>query len=53
MPSVLGPWPGSREDRYPTAAELGQDVECWLNGEPVSVYPESFLKRWGRRLRGH
>lgn len=42
-----------REDRYLSAAELGQDVERWLNGEPVSVYPESFLKRWGRRLRGH
>jgi serine/threonine protein kinase len=41
-----------REDRYATASELGQDVEHWLNGEPVSVFPESFLTRLGRRLWG-
>jgi tRNA A-37 threonylcarbamoyl transferase component Bud32 len=39
-----------REDRYPTASELGQDVQRWLDGEPVSAYPESVLRRWGRWL---
>ena len=39
-----------REDRYPTASELGQDIQRWLDGEPVSAYPESLLRRWGRWL---
>jgi serine/threonine protein kinase len=37
-------------DRYAGAAELAQDVENWLAGQPVSVYPESWLRRLGRRL---
>jgi serine/threonine protein kinase len=41
-----------REDRYPTASELGRDIERWLDGEPVSAYPESLLRRWGRRWWG-
>jgi serine/threonine protein kinase len=38
-------------DRYASAADLGRDVERWLAGEPVSVYPESWLRRLGRRFR--
>jgi hypothetical protein len=38
----------SPEDRYASAAALGADVEHWLRGEPVSVYPES---RWRRLVR--
>jgi serine/threonine protein kinase len=41
-----------REDRYATASELGEDVERWLEGEPVAAYPESLLRRWARRLWG-
>ena len=41
-----------RENRYATASELGQDVERWLDGEPVSAYPESLVRRWGRWLWG-
>jgi serine/threonine protein kinase len=39
-------------DRYATASELGRDVERWLAGEPVSAYPESLLRRLGRRVWG-
>ena len=42
-----------REDRYATASELGKDIERWLEGEPVSAYPESLLRRLGRSLWGH
>jgi tRNA A-37 threonylcarbamoyl transferase component Bud32 len=40
------------EHRYPSASELGADVERWLGGESVSVHHESFLKRWWRQW-GH
>jgi serine/threonine protein kinase len=40
------------ENRYATVAELGQEVERWLAGEPVAAYPESLLRRWSRRLWG-
>ncbi|MGE3806963.1 MAG: protein kinase [Gemmataceae bacterium] len=43
-----------RSDRYQTARELADDVERWLAGEPVSVYPEPLtqqLARWGRKHR--
>jgi serine/threonine protein kinase len=41
----------AQADRYPSAAELGQDVERWLAGEAVSVYAESWFRRLRRRLR--
>jgi serine/threonine protein kinase len=41
------------EARYPTASELGQDIQRWLDGEPVSAYPESLVRRWGRWLGTH
>ncbi len=37
--------------RYGSAVELAQEVENWLEGRRVSVYPESFLRRWWR-VRG-
>ena len=41
----------AQSDRYPTAAELGWDVERWLAGEAVSVYAEPWFRRLRRRLR--
>ncbi len=38
------------EDRYPSAAALADDVERWLSGDAVSVYPESGLRRLARSL---
>jgi WD40 repeat protein len=38
--------------RYPSAAELGHEVQRWLADEPVAAYRESpaaRLRRWGRR----
>jgi serine/threonine protein kinase len=41
----------AQADRYPSAAELGRDVERWLAGEAVSVYAEPWFRRLRRRLR--
>ena len=38
-----------REDRYPTALELVDDLKSWLAGEPVSAWSEPLtlrLRRW-------
>jgi hypothetical protein len=40
------------QDRYGSAAELGREVENWLEGRRVAAYPESLLRRWGRALWG-
>jgi serine/threonine-protein kinase len=42
-------------DRYPSAAEVGAEVERWLAGEPVGAYPERWparARRWARKHRG-
>src|SRR5262249_40495456 len=42
------------ERRYPRVKDLAQDVQRFLAGEPVSVYPEPLsarLARWRRRHR--
>ncbi len=42
------------EDRYATAAELGEDVERWLNDQPVLAWPEPWqmrVRRWMNRHR--
>jgi serine/threonine protein kinase len=41
----------AQADRYPSAAELGRDVERWLTGEAVSAYAEPWFRRLRRRLR--
>ncbi|MEI8021040.1 MAG: hypothetical protein WCH39_22735, partial [Schlesneria sp.] len=38
--------------RYAKALDLASDVECWLNGEPVSVWPDPWTvvaQRWMRK----
>ena len=38
--------------RYAKALDLANDVECWLNGEPVSVWPEPWtvvVQRWMKK----
>ena len=41
--------------RYPTAQLFADDIEAWLDNEPVSAYRESRVERvsrWSRRHRG-
>jgi len=41
-------------ERYPHAADLAADLEHWLAGEPVAVWPEPWtrrLRRWTTRHR--
>jgi eukaryotic-like serine/threonine-protein kinase len=41
-------------ERYATALELADDLECWLADEPLSAYREhgiDRLRRWSRRHR--
>src|SRR5262249_8425746 len=43
-----------REDRYPSARALADEVEHWLADEPVSAYRDPLtarLARWSRRHR--
>jgi serine/threonine protein kinase len=40
-------------DRYPSAQELGDDVDRFLDGLPVRARPESRLERAGRALLRH
>jgi tetratricopeptide (TPR) repeat protein len=42
-----------KEDRYQGARELADDVRLYVAGEPVSAYPEPFLKRAERWVRRH
>jgi len=42
-----------KEDRYPGARELAEDVQRYVAREPVSAYRESFLQRAGRWVRRH
>lgn len=40
------------DQRYRSAADLAEDLECWRTGKPISVKPPSFLSRaadWVRR----
>jgi serine/threonine-protein kinase len=40
------------QDRYPTVAELGRDIERWLDDQPVSAWSEPWperVRRWARR----
>jgi eukaryotic-like serine/threonine-protein kinase len=43
-----------REGRYISAIAMGQDIACYLDGRPVSAYPENTLRkiaRWAFRYR--
>jgi serine/threonine protein kinase/Tfp pilus assembly protein PilF len=42
-----------KEDRYPTASRLAEDMQCYLAGEPVSAYQENVLERTWRWMRRH
>ena len=39
------------EDRYASAADLGQDVRRWLADDPVSAAPPGVIERLGRGIR--
>jgi len=39
--------------RYQSAREMTADITHYLNGEPVSAYPETLLERSGRVLNQH
>lgn len=39
--------------RYQSAGEMTTDIAHYLNGEPVSAYPESLLERANRMLARH
>jgi tetratricopeptide (TPR) repeat protein/serine/threonine protein kinase len=39
------------QDRYATVEALGQDVQRWLAGEPVSAWPEPLAVKAGRWVR--
>jgi len=40
-------------DRYQIATDMGQDLENWIAGEPISVLPDNLLKKSERWLRRH
>lgn len=39
------------QDRYQSAAHLGADLRCWLNGAPILARPETMLDRAMRHFR--
>jgi tetratricopeptide (TPR) repeat protein len=43
----------AKTDRYASAAELAQDVERYLAGEPVTAYQENLIERARRWARVH
>ena len=43
----------SPDDRYPSALAFAEDLNRWIDGEPVSVYPEPWYDRTSRWLRRH
>ncbi|HRX78755.1 MAG TPA: serine/threonine-protein kinase, partial [Pirellulaceae bacterium] len=40
-------------DRYGSARDLALDIQHWLDDEPISVCPETLLRRAGRWQRRH
>ena len=43
----------STEDRYPTAIEFAEDLQRWLDDEPVSAHRDPVVVRFGRWARRH
>src|SRR5690606_4171180 len=41
------------ERRYPSAGQMGDDVDRWLAGQPVSARPDSFAYRASRFVSRH
>jgi serine/threonine protein kinase len=41
------------EQRYSSAAALANDLDRWLNGQPVIAHPPSWRYRLGKSLRHH
>ncbi len=39
--------------RYPSVADLAEDVRRWIADEPVSAYPEPWTQRLGRWAKRH
>jgi eukaryotic-like serine/threonine-protein kinase len=39
-----------REERYASAEEIADDVVRFLDGNPVSAYPENIFEKTGRWL---
>jgi len=39
--------------RYPSALDLAEDLQRWLDGRPVSVRPWTTWERWVRRMDRH
>ena len=42
-----------KNDRYPSAAALADDLEHWLADEPISAQPDSLARRVARWARHH
>jgi len=42
-----------RDDRYGTAREIADDIVRFLDGKPVSAYPENIVERMGRWANQH
>jgi serine/threonine protein kinase/formylglycine-generating enzyme required for sulfatase activity len=40
-------------DRYSSVKELADDIEHWMDDEPVAAYAESLRERFARWVRGH
>ncbi len=40
-------------DRYASAADLADDVRRWVADEPVSAFPEPWIRRFGRWAKRH
>ena len=43
----------SPTERYPSVAELAEDLRRWLQQEPVRAHPDSWWYRLGKLLRRH
>ncbi|RZA36066.1 MAG: serine/threonine protein kinase [Lysobacteraceae bacterium] len=50
---VLKAMQHERANRYSSAAELGEDLQRFLDGRPVLAVPASRRYRWGRFARRH
>ena len=40
------------QDRYPSSGDFANDLDRWLQGEPVMARPKGLWQALGRRMRG-